>query len=117
MTERSEHGYSPRISEGETEGMGGCLLRLYWLVIAPIALLGLAASLAKTGAGPLSKVSVIYWVVAVGALLVRYLDIFRFQGETAAGSPASRADWRGFAIRLTLVAVGVWAVALGIGAA
>lgn len=117
MTERSEYRYSPHTSEGETESMGGCLLRLYWLVVAPIALLGLAATLAKSGAGPVSGVSAAYWVVAGGALVVRYLDIFRFQGETVDGKPASRADWRGFALRLVIVAVGVWAAALGIGAA
>lgn len=117
MTERSEHGHSPLINEGETEGMGGCMLRLYWLVVAPVALLGLAASLAKTGAGPLSAASAVYWAVAAGALLVRYLDIFRFQGETVDGKPASRADWRGFAIRLVAVAVVLWAAALGVGAA
>ena len=117
MNEKSEYRFTGGAQATETDGMGGCLVRLCWLIATPMALLGLAASLAKTGDGPASLTSAVYWGVVLAGLATRYLDVFRFKGETAAGKPATRSDWRGFAVRLLVVASVIWAVALGVGEA
>ena len=100
MSENTEFGpHRTAPSEAETAKMGGCLTRVVWLVAAPLALLMLGAVVARNGGGALSKESIAYWAVVLVALVVRYVDIFRYRGETMEGAPASREDWRRYSLR------------------
>jgi hypothetical protein len=49
-----------------------------------------------------------YWGIVATVLGARYLDIVRYQGLTADGEPASMRDFRRHAVRLTIVAAGLW---------
>lgn len=103
-------------TEADSESMGGCLTRLGWLMIAPVALVALGAVVARNGSGPWSVESVVYWTVVVVAMAVRYVDIFRFRGETMDGAPASREDWRRYRLRFPALALAGWSAALFVGA-
>ena len=116
MTERPQFRYQQNVpSEAETQGMGGCLTRLAWVMAAPVALLALGVSLARNGSGAWSIESALYWAVVAVAITMRYLDIFRYQGETTQGKPASREDWRRYSLGLPAVALAAWSAALFLG--
>jgi hypothetical protein len=92
--------------------MGGCLTRLAWLVVAPIALLLVGGSIARDGSGPWSIESLLFWAVVVAAVAIRYVDVVRMQGETVKGNPASREDWRRYSVKLSVVALALWSAAV-----
>lgn len=116
MTEHREFGpHKITPGEAETESMGGCLTRLVWLVAAPLTLLMLGAVVARNGSGAWSAESISYWAVVVVAVAVRYLDIFRYRGETMDGAPASREDWRRYRVRFPVLALAGWSAALFMG--
>jgi len=90
----------------------GCMpfvLRLFWMAFGNIALLLCAAFVAK-GTAPVVT-NVVFFGVAIALIVVRYIDIAWFKGDTAEGKPATFADWRRYALKLTVVAVALWALA------
>ncbi len=115
MTDQPQFRVSSTPDEANTESMGGCVMRLGWLMAAPIALLGLGASLARSGVGPWSFVSAAYWLVVVMAIAARYVDVVRYAGETSSGEPASRQDWRRFSLGMSGGALAGWLLALWVG--
>jgi len=116
MTEHSQIGpHRTTPSETETQSMGGCLTRVAWMMAAPLTLLILAAVLARGGRGPWSLESIAYLGVVLATLAVRYLDIFRYGGQTKDGAPASKADWRRYLVGFPAVALVGWGAALFLG--
>lgn len=112
MTEDQSSGRdSPKI-EPEAEGLGGCVTRVAWLMVAPIALMFLGASMAKNGTGAWGLESALYWLVVAAAITIRYFDVVRLGGETVAGKQASRKDWQRYAMGLPAVALAVWLLAI-----
>jgi hypothetical protein len=90
----------------------GCLplfLRLTWMAFGNLALF-LCAALVAQGTVPV-LMDIIFFVVAIGIIVVRYLDITRFKGRTAEDAPATLADWRRYAIWTAVISLGVWALA------
>lgn len=118
MTEDSQFGpHRTAPSEAEAESMGGCLTRIAWLLAAPLTLLMLGAVVARNGGGVWAPASLAYWAIVIVALAVRYVDIFRYRGQTMEGTPASRDDWRRYRLRFPLVALLGWAAAIWMGEA
>lgn len=118
MTDRHQLGHHRTTpDEGETENMGGCLTRVVWLVVAPLALLMLGAVVARDGNGVWSPESMAYLAIIVVSLAVRYIDIFRYGGQTLSGQPASREDWRRYRVRFPALALAGLSAALILGAA
>jgi hypothetical protein len=95
--------------------MGGCLTRIAWLIAAPLTLLMLGAIIARDGDGARSSESIAYWAVVALALVVRYLDIFKYAGVTVNGEPASGKDWRRYRLSFPALAVAGWCLALVLG--
>ena len=84
------------------------LARIYWMMVAPGALLiTVAAIFDGKQAGKLT-LHIVYWAVVASLLLVRYVDIFKFQGETTDGAPATASHFRKYAITLALLAPALW---------
>ena len=115
MAEHPHPGRTNVPSETETEPMGGCLTRLGWLIIAPLALAALGITLARNGSGPWAWESLAYWGVVAAALALRYLDVFRLSGDTVSGKPASRKDWQRYAVVLPSLAFAAWGLAVWLG--
>ena len=50
----------------------------------------------------------VFWITIAAIILVRYLDIKFWGGLTAAGGPATIANWNRYAAALLIGSVGVW---------
>lgn len=95
-------------TDPSTAGAGGCLLRVAWLIGAPVALLTLAALIVRDSAGPLDIYSALYGGTVLAALGLRYVDIVRFNGLTTSGEPATLADYRRYVLRFCAFALALW---------
>jgi hypothetical protein len=91
--------------------LGGCLVRLYWMLIGNVALILCAAAILMHKGGFLSVADIVYWVLVVTVGVVRFVDIQRFGGRTAAGEPASSTHWRRYLIVLIVASSVVWGAA------
>lgn len=73
-----------------------------------------AAILAQYDGSSIAGTSAVYWGAVLAMLALRSADITRFDGLTADGEPASRDHLRKYFIRVGLVAVALYALALSI---
>ncbi len=101
------------VPDNRAGGGTGCLLRLLWMGIGNLVLVGAAALILQRGA--LSAYDVLYWATVVGLGVVRYLDVALYGGTTADNRPATMADFRRYLLILGAVAVAVWAACHLIG--
>lgn len=108
---RTEKG----VTESDLQPMEGCLVRLGWLIVAPLVLALLGMSVARSASGPWIWESVAYFVVVAGAVAIRYVDILWLRGDTASGEPATRKDGHRYALTLSAVALALWGVAVWLG--
>jgi len=91
--------------------LSGCLVRLYWMGIGNVALLLCAAAILTHRGGFLSVADIVYWVLAATLGVVRFVDIRKLGGRTAAGEPASAAHWRRYLIFLIVASSIIWGAA------
>ena len=94
---------TPQVAYDRPEG---CLLRLFWMVAGNLALLALTLSIFNQGG--FSLLDGVYWFTVAGLAVARYIDVTRFAGLTAEGTPASLIHFRRYAIWLVIVATGLW---------
>lgn len=100
-TNPSEHGQQVHYDNPQ-----GCLLRLFWMAIANLALLVLVLSISNQQGFTL--LDGMYWLIVSSAAGARYVDISRFGGLTVDGTPASMTHFRRYVMSLFLVALGLW---------
>jgi len=93
------------------EGTGSCLARLCWMVIGNVILLVCAVSILGHHSSFFSVADLIFWATIALLIGVRYLDIKRLKGLTAAGEPASMAHWRRYVGILLAVCAAAWGAA------
>jgi hypothetical protein len=99
------------VEEPRTEPTG-CLpglVRLVWMAVGNFALLFCAMFIAR-GTAPV-VMDIAFWAVAVGVIVVRYIDITRFHGETSEATPATLADWRQYSVRVAVASAVLWVFA------
>lgn len=96
-------------SQVELTGCTPLFLRLTWMVLGNAALFLCAALVAKGTAPPITDI--IFFIVAIGLIVVRYVDITKFRGKTSEGKPATLAHWRRYAVLTAVVSAGVWGLA------
>jgi hypothetical protein len=99
------------VQEPRTEPTG-CLpglLRFIWMAVGNMALIASAMLVAK-GTAPV-VMDIVFLAVTIGLIVVRYVDITRFKGETSEGQPATLVDWRRYAILLAILSTTLWALA------
>lgn len=100
---------SPKSSDSESTSLGALLLRLTWMAFGNIVLM-ICAALVSKGTAPVLT-DVLFFATAVGLVVVRYVDITRFGGQTSEGEPATLADWRKYAIGVSIVSLVIWGLA------
>lgn len=86
------------------ESSGGCLsiiVRLTW--IFGTSLLVFAAIFIMQGNAP-GLADIIFWLIALGLILARYVDIRYLKGETADNKPATLKHWRRYSVILLIAA-------------
>ncbi len=93
----------------EKSGCLSIIVRLTWMAFGNMALIITAFSIVQQKAGIV--LDVIFWAVVTGLILIRYIDIKVFQGNTADNEPATLKDWRQYSILLIVISAFVWFVA------
>ena len=92
--------------------LGGCLARLFWLMVGNLILVLAAIGIGQNQAGfALTGRDVLFWAVALSLVAVRYVDIRYLGGQTADNRPASMSVWGRYAATVLGVSLAVWLVA------
>ena len=95
-----------RTDHSSDDSLIALVTRLFWMILGPIGLALLAMVIVRHGAFSLRD-----GVFAAGLLLAlyaRYIDVSRYHGKTAEGSPATMKDVRSYVRGLLLLAVAMW---------
>jgi len=93
------------------ESSGGCLsiiVRLTWIFGA--SLLVFAAIFIMQGKAP-GLADIIFWLIALGLILARYVDVRYLKGETADNKPATLKHWRRYSVILLIAAGSLYLLA------
>ena len=101
--------------EPKFEGLSGWLIRVFWLIAGPVALVGVAICLFRYGDGARAALSAGFWTLVLLMIGLRYLDITRFHGTTADDQPASLKDWKRYSVKLLIVSAALWFAAVAMG--
>ncbi|MBZ5499368.1 MAG: hypothetical protein LAP85_23465 [Acidobacteriia bacterium] len=96
-------------SQTELTGCMPLFLRLTWMALGNAALFLCAALVAK-GTAPV-VMDIIFFAVTIVLIVVRYIDITRFKGQTSEGKPATLAHWRRYALLTAVISTGIWVLA------
>ena len=105
----------PHNESTQHDHLTGCLLRLFWMILGHALLAFCTISILRGGSRLPSLEDAVYWAVVACLLAARFVDIQYFQGRTADGDAASMADWRSYALRVSIAYAGLWLVAHVIG--
>ena len=71
----------------------GILARLWWMLFGNAVLAFCLVFILENRGGFFRAADWVFWVTTATLVLVRHLDITLFDGQTAAGAPASTAHW------------------------
>jgi len=93
------------------------LCRIYWMLVGNVALFLLFAFIMTKRLPFFSIIDAACAAVLASLILVRYVDIRHFGGETTDGEPATLRHWRRYAATLTGIAVVAWVAAHTVGQA
>jgi hypothetical protein len=94
-----------------SQGGWATLARMYWMMVAPGALLVVLAAIFRGQHAGSWLLHGVYWLLIASLLLVRYVDIFKFHGETTDGTPATVSHFRRYALMLAVLAPLLWLAA------
>jgi len=97
-------------SRSEPSPSLGVLARLYWMAIGPIATILVVLAIIMKSFKNTIPTSLIYWSLVLSIILIRYLDIRYFKGETADGEPATLKHWKKFSIVGVIVYCAIWLI-------
>jgi hypothetical protein len=103
--QRQEEQNSPT----QLTGCAPLFLRLTWMALGNAALFLCAALVAK-GTAPLIM-DIIFFMVVIGLIVARYVDITKFKGQTSEGKPATLSHWRRYAVLIAVVSACLWVLA------
>lgn len=92
----------------------GVLLRLYWLILGNALLFFVLVFIFERHPKLPSLLDVAFVATMASLLIVRYIDIRFFDGQTGEGKPATMQDWRGYGILVGAVGTGGWLLARGL---
>jgi hypothetical protein len=98
-------------AQSPEKGIGclAALTRMAWLFFGIFAMWFCALFIAMRKAPGISDI--LFGILAVAVIIIRYIDIKVFRGETADNAPATLKDWRRYTIRLILMAGILYAAA------
>ena len=92
--------------------LGGCLVRLFWLMVGNVILVLAAIGIGQNHAGfTLTGRDIFFWAAALSLLVVRYVDIRYLGGQTGDGHPASMTHWARYAATILGISLVLWLVA------
>ena len=89
----------------------GGLLRLGWMMVGNVLLLIFAVSIFIGPSWTLTLKDGMFWGSVVMVLVLRYIDITHFGGQTAIGEPATHRDFVLYAVSVVGVSLVLWTIA------
>jgi len=89
----------------------GALLRLGWMLGGNILLLIVGLTIFMGPPWTITFKDALFWAVVALVILVRYVDVTRFAGQTADGKPATRRDFVRYALGLVTSSAAIWTLA------
>ncbi len=95
----------------EQEGASavGIVFRLGWLVVGPLCMVGYLMHLGRHDPPLISLMSLGFWALVAAIIIVRYIDVQKYDGETTNGVTATMKDFRGYVVRLLAAGGVAWA--------
>jgi|GEM_PF-1768706 len=98
-------------SDGLPSAKTPFLPRLYWMLLGPALMVVTAALIAKHTSWSLGWRDIVFWG-AIGSLIgVRHLDVHRFGGKSADGTPVTGRDLRRHTMIIAAVGLLLWVLA------
>jgi hypothetical protein len=102
----------PPIAPSNQEQPGsGLLVRLGWMVVATVTMLITGFVILSTPAWSMGPTDAVFWGAALFAIVLRYVDIKRYGGETSRGEPATMGHFARYALGLTGIGLAFWTIA------
>ena len=89
-------------------GFLSILARLFWMAIGNVVLVMSCVSISQQKGAMFQTADVVFWITVSFLILVRYLDIKLWDGQTAMGIPATMAHWKKYSILLLAGSTAVW---------
>jgi hypothetical protein len=99
-----------------TDGQGtlpGILARLWWMLFGNVVLAFSLVFIFRHEGGFFHPADWVFWIAVAVLILVRYLDVKLWDGQTATGRYASLSDWRRYVVFLLACSAVLWGIAHG----
>ena len=111
MSKQSEQTVkSTEPATNKQDSIAGLLARLFWMPIGSMVLAISMISILLHKGSMFQAVDWVFWITVATLILVRYLDINFWGGMSAAGGPATIANWNRYAAALLIGSAAVWAL-------
>lgn len=98
---------SPRLGESAAQKV----LRFVWTYGPPLILLPLVILILRRETLSVGILDAAFWAVVLVVAMCRGVESFRYGGRTAEGQPGTAADFRLYALKLSIGALIAWVVA------
>lgn len=92
------------VPEPQVASSTGCLIRLLWLFVGPVAFVLGVGLLASPGSSSSAVGHSLLWGASLSMVAIRYLDVTRFEGLRSDGKPSTLSDFRRYAVQVLLLA-------------
>jgi hypothetical protein len=86
----------------------GLMARFFWMLLGNAILFFLTIFTLLHQGKMFNAADVVFWITVAALVLTRYIDIKSLDSLTAAGQPASMANWRKYTIFLLICSTAVW---------
>lgn len=93
---------------GASHNGAAVLIRLGWMLGGTLMMLIAGFTIASTPQWTFGLSDAVFWFGALFAVVLRYWDIRRFQGQTANGDPATMAHFARYLATIAVVALSGW---------
>jgi len=100
--------------ESPSSGLPGCLTRIAWFFGGYAVLFILSAKIVVDRSPLPSFRDAAFLLVAVAIIVLRYVDIHHFHGDTADGKPATMRHWKRYSILVAIGSLLLWLATRGI---
>lgn len=98
-------------SSEELQSGGGMLVRLGWMVGGTLTMLVAGFVIVSRPTWTIGGADAAFWAGALLAIVLRYLDVTRYGGDTSRGEPATMGHFTRYAIGVVGIGLAYWTMA------
>ena len=95
----------------ESQPGGGLLVRLGWMGGGTLTMLIAGFVIVSRPTWTFSGADAAFWAGALLAIVLRYLDVARYGGDTARGEPATMGHFTRYAVGVVGIGLAYWTMA------